>query len=262
MQAGLAAEVVEGAADIETDDANRVAAIIEATAAEATALEGEAYDALAESVQKVTAPSSQGQPAEREEPRRWLRDALLRQPGVGFLQAYDTELFILINNHSPRTPATDTFFKQLSLWFTGGWAWVLGVALVWPFRRLWAISTLKQIALPIWVATLTVEGPVKMFFRRRRPYIDIVRAVVVGKKPGNWSFPSGHSAAAFAGARMLERRLPRWRAVWYIMAGLVGFSRIYLGAHYPGDVISGSASGIVLAELTCWVMRRFRKPSS
>jgi membrane-associated phospholipid phosphatase len=79
-----------------------------------------------------------------------------------------------------------------------------------------------------------VEGPVKKYFRRRRPFSDIVRVVVVGKRPNNWSFPSGHSAAAFAGVRMLERRLQRWRGLWYTLAGLVGFSRIYLGAHYPG----------------------------
>jgi undecaprenyl-diphosphatase len=236
--------------------------VIEATAAEATALEGEAYEAVAESVQEVTGPSDQGASPEREASRRWLRDALLRQPGVGFLKAYDTELFILINNHTPRTAASDTFFKQLSLWFTGGWAWVLGVALAWPFRRAWVVSTLKQIALPIWVATLIVEGPIKMLFRRHRPYIDIVRAIVVGKKPGNWSFPSGHSASAFAGARMLDRRVPRWRLLWYTLAGLVGFSRIYVGAHYPGDVISGSIFGLILAELTRWVMRRFSRPGS
>ncbi|MBN1992031.1 MAG: phosphatase PAP2 family protein [Anaerolineae bacterium] len=85
---------------------------------------------------------------------------------------------------------------------------------------------------------------------------DIVRTVVVGKKPGNWSFPSGHSATAFAGAWMLSKFLPRWRRLWYLIAALVAFSRIFVGAHYPGDVFSGSLFGIGLAELTHRLLSR------
>jgi membrane-associated phospholipid phosphatase len=90
--------------------------------------------------------------------------------------------------------------------------------------------------------------------RRRRPFSDIVQVVVVGKRPSNWSFPSEHSATAFAGVRMLERRLPRWCGLWYTLASLVGFSRIYRGAHYPGNVVSSSLFGLVLAEATRWLM--------
>jgi undecaprenyl-diphosphatase len=190
----------------------------------------------------------------RKVARSARRDVILHHPSVRILHSYDTELFIFINNKSPRTAAINTFFHQLSFWFTGGWAWIIGVALFWPLRHEWAATTLKQIALPIWITSLVVEGPVKEYFRRRRPFSDIVRVVVVGKRPNNWSFPSGHSATAFAGARMLERRLPRWRGLWYALASLVGFSRIYLGAHYPGDVVSGSLFGLVLAEVIRWLM--------
>jgi undecaprenyl-diphosphatase len=279
-QAAVAAEAVEEAAKAQPTDAQRTAAVLETTAAEAAALKGPAYQAVAEAVQDVTNPVGEKPPEDAEpalkdaepvlkdaepvlkdaEPvkqaQRLLHEAMVRHPRAGLLQAYDTDLFILINNNLPRTTLTDTLFHQLSLWFTGGWAWLMSVAVLWPFRPEWSGRTIQQIILPILIPTLLVEGPIKTYFRRRRPYIDIVRAIVVGKKPGNWSFPSGHSASAFAGARMFSRVLPAWRPLWYTLAGLVAFSRIYLGAHYPGDVVSGSAFGFIFAELTRWLVDR------
>jgi undecaprenyl-diphosphatase len=255
-QAAVAAEAVEGAAEGQPAQAQKAAAVLETTAAQAAALEGPAYEAVAEAVQDVTSPVGEKSPEEVKRAQRLLHEAMVRHPRIGLLQAYDTDLFILINNHSPRTLVTDALFNQLSLWFTGGWAWFMSVAVLWPFRPQWSGRTMQRIVLPILIPTLLVEGPIKTYFRRRRPYIDIVRAIVVGKKPGNWSFPSGHSAAAFAGARMFGRLLPAWRPLWYTLAGLVAFSRIYLGSHYPGDVVSGSAFGFVFAELTRWLLNK------
>lgn len=255
-QVEAAAAAVSAAAEAESGEVNEAAAVLEETAAAAVALEGPAYEALADAVQQVTDPALHGQPQKLEVPRRYLRDAIMRHPGINWLDKQDARLFIFINNHSPRTAHTNAFFHHLSYIFNGGWAWIVGAALFWPFYPHRAISIIKQISLPIWVAGLVVEGPVKKYFRRRRPFINIVRSIVVGKKPGNWSFPSGHAAAAFAGARMMARCLPRWQALWYFIAGLVGFSRIYLGAHYPGDVTSGSLLGVVLAEVTRWLVQR------
>jgi membrane-associated phospholipid phosphatase len=232
------------------------AAAIEAIAREAAVLEGPAYEALVDAVQQVTDPALKGEPEKLERPRRYLRDAIMQR--MSFFQKYDTGLFIIINS-GPRSPISNAFFNYLSVIFNGGWAWIIGTALFLPFRRAQTISMLKSISPPIWVAAVVVEVPVKKYFRRRRPFIDVVRAITVGKKPGNWSFPSGHAAAAFAGAWMMDHCLPRWRALWFIIASLVGFSRIYLGAHYPGDVLSGSVIGVLLAEGTRRSVERFKE---
>ena len=68
------------------------------------------------------------------------------------------------------------------------------------------------------------------------------------------AFPSGHAALAFAGAVVLTRVLPAGRIVWWVLAAATAYSRVYLGVHYPLDVLAGAvvgaASGFAVLRLT------------
>jgi membrane-associated phospholipid phosphatase len=256
-QVKMAADAIKAACDKTSGDVDEAAAIIEAAAREAAALEGEPYEAITEAIQEVTNPELQGHPEKLARPRRYLLDAILRHPGISLAAKIDTRLFVLINVHTPRTAGIDHFFKRLSAVFTGGWIYMIFVALAFPFRPQQTRELLKRISLPTIAAALVVEGPVKMYFRRQRPFIDIVRAIIVGKKPGNWSFPSGHASAAFGGAYIVAKYIPWLRPIVYPIAALVAYSRIYLGAHYPFDVITGSAIGVTLAAITDRLARRY-----
>src|SRR4029453_16435591 len=108
----------------------------------------------------------------------------------------------------------------------GGHAWILVLLADALCQRRRGIQTALSVLPPLYLATYTVEVPVKKYFRRRRPFISIVRAIVVGRKPGSFSFPSGHSAAAFAGATLLQTYYPRGRGLFFVIALLVAFSRI------------------------------------
>jgi len=126
-----------------------------------------------------------------------------------------------------------------------GWAVVVILMLIVDLRKGLQAAV---VALPaLWATMLTVNILLKRIFRRRRPFIAFVKARVIGARPRDFSFPSGHSAAGFAGATLLAMFLPSWAPLFYLFAIAVGFSRIYLGVHYPSDVLMGAFSGTVLA---------------
>ena len=222
-------------------------AVLTETARTIAATNGHEREVVAEAVQEVLNPEQQGATgAPHAEQREYLRRALLKR--LKPLDALDANLFLAIN-HLPHTRLLNSFFYTMTLIFTGGTAWyaLMGLVSMWRSRLGWRI--VRESALPLAVAIWLVEYPIKHYFRRRRPFLTIIQAIVIGKKPGTWSFPSGHSATAFAGALLFSRYFPKQRGLLYTVAGLVAFSRVYLGDHYPGDVVAGSSLGMTFAML-------------
>jgi undecaprenyl-diphosphatase len=170
----------------------------------------------------------------------------------------DANLFLLVN-HLPHTRPLNNLFYGITLAFNGGAAWYVEMAIEALRKRRAFRDMLWDVALPLTITTWLVEHPIKKYFKRRRPFISIIQAIVIGKKPGTWSFPSGHSAAAFGGAWLLNRKTPRFGILRYMIASMVAFSRIYLGDHYPGDVASGSLLGMLFAMFFRWLARLWRK---
>jgi YegS/Rv2252/BmrU family lipid kinase len=221
--------------------------VIAEAATQIAAAEGEDEQLLSEGVLKATNPKMTGTPQPQlQRERRLLQEALLKR--LKPLNAIDAQVFLAINQ-LPHPPAANALMYGLTTIMNrgDGWALLLLARTMANRRRGW--RSMVDVLPALWLTAATVEGPVKQLFRRQRPFIAIVRAIVVGRKPGNFSFPSGHSAAAFGGATLLRRHVPKryWPAL-YGMAGAVGFSRVYLGAHYPGDVLTGAVSGTLLAE--------------
>lgn len=89
------------------------------------------------------------------------------------------------------------------------------------------------------LASATVNGPLKLLIGRRRPAPRRLRPLT----PRSPSFPSGHSASAFAFAVAASRELPEAAPLLLPLAATVAYSRVYLGVHYPSDVVAGVAIG-------------------
>jgi undecaprenyl-diphosphatase len=177
--------------------------------------------------------------------RTWVLQGWPGHP-YAFLSALDAALYLRVNalQFGPRVDRALVLISSV-MHYGEGWALVALVMLIADFR-----SGLRASleALPVlWLVMLTVNYPLKRMFRRRRPFIAFVDARVLGPKPKDYSFPSGHTAAAFAGAFLFGAYLPAWSPLFYVLAAVVGFSRVYLGVHYPSDVVTGAIVGASLS---------------
>ncbi len=251
--AAAASEVQQAAK--RTTGPQKTEKVLEETARAATSPDVRQREAVSEAAQEVLNPEQQGAPPTAVSPRQraFLRQAVLKR--LKPWDAVDADLFLTVN-HLRHTRILNAFFYGITMAYKGGAAWYATMILAGLRNRRQAGSIARDVAIPLVISSSLVEYPIKSYFRRRRPFITIIQAMVIGKKPGGWSFPSGHSAAAFAGAWLLSRKYPRWSPLNYAAAGLVAFSRIYLGDHYPGDVLSGSLAGVLFAITFGWLFGR------
>ena len=117
-----------------------------------------------------------------------------------------------------------------------------------------AAKGLASVAVSSAVANLVI----KPLARRRRPDSSGLRASRRARMPGSSSFPSGHSASAFAFATGVGSVLPCEAVPIRALAGLVAYSRVHTGVHYPADAVVGAVLGTTLAQLTCRALVRRR----
>lgn len=102
--------------------------------------------------------------------------------------------------------------------------------------------------LTLWIVVETV----KLLTNRTRPYLALEAARVLGKRETGRSFPSGHTAQVFFMAALFSQQLGLGIgaiAALYAAAGLVALTRMYVGVHYPRDVIGGAVLGALWATL-------------
>ena len=136
--------------------------------------------------------------------------------------------------------------------------WIMGALLVGICRPALRMGS-WQVVLAVLVTVLVVDSVIKPLVGRDRPAQrnPSIQATVI--TPDSPSFPSGHAAAAAAGASALSRLLPRARIALWFVAILVGWSRLALGVHYPLDVIGGLLVGLCCSAFvlggTVWYSR-------
>jgi membrane-associated phospholipid phosphatase len=158
-------------------------------------------------------------------------------------QRVDVWAFLFFNLRGPRPVWLDYTMLVFTQIGSGVTALVIGLILFLTGNRLLAYEVFLG-TLTLWI----VVELVKALVRRSRPIIRVTQARIVGYQVGGRSFPSGHTSQAFYMATLMA---PLFHAsLWvvfllYAIALMVGITRMYVGAHYPRDVLAGAILGSV-----------------
>lgn len=174
---------------------------------------------------------------------------------IGQLIELDKELFLFFNGyHAPWLDYIMELFSETEFWIP------LHAFLLWHIVRLHkrqSILILVAIAITITMADQITTSFMKPFFERLRPShepsLDGLVHIVNNHRGGKFGFASSHAANTFGTVMFLTllfRRTKPWMAWFFLWAALVSYTRIYLGVHYPGDILVGAIVGMLCALIS------------
>ncbi|NOU68889.1 phosphatase PAP2 family protein [Paenibacillus sp. LMG 31461] len=168
------------------------------------------------------------------------------------LAQLDYQWFQTINHFADRfsalNPMVAFFANNLDYVF------YLGVIVYWfirtPDNRKMVVNTLLSAGI-----ALGVNNIIGAIYHRDRPFVahHVIQLV---QHDASASFPSNHAAAAFAVASSIWLWRRKEGRIWFVLAAVIGFSRIWSGIHYPLDIVGGAISGIIIGIVVNKTMRQ------
>ena len=169
-----------------------------------------------------------------------------------FMQ-FDGNILLFIQEYIRQDWMTPIWIAITSL-ADDGWFWIaLSILLLIPKKtRKAGAAALLALLLNLFFTNIILKNMVA----RIRPYEVVAGLEILIDPLKSFSFPSGHTACSFAAAfayfRCLKQK--KWGIAALVLAGLIGFSRLYVGVHYPTDVLGGAAVGMFAAWIASGIV--------
>lgn len=155
----------------------------------------------------------------------------------------DASILLFVQEHL-RSPLLSSVLVFISRLGDKGLFWFVVIALLLIFRktRQGGLITFTALAAEF----VACDVIIKHLLMRPRPYLVISELICLVPPETSTSFPSGHSASSFVCAYVLCRLYGKKGAWAFLPATLIALSRIYVGVHYPSDVVCGIVLGLVV----------------
>lgn len=167
---------------------------------------------------------------------------------------WDGQALLFIQEHI-RQVWMDGFWKTITYLGDAGWFWImLGIVLLIPKKtRKAGIAALAALA----IGALITNVALKNIIARIRPYEVVEGLKLLIEPQSDFSFPSGHTCASIGAALAMYPFLERkWGIPLVILAVLISLSRLYVGVHYPTDVLGGAVVGAFAAWGAVRIVKR------
>lgn len=182
---------------------------------------------------------------------------------INFISQIDTNLFLFIN-HLPHNLFLDNFFGLLSFVGEYGTVWFVLTFLLFlknlaPHRTVRSYEAKKLAIIYITgLVSLTLVFFLKEIFHRPRPEFVLQNVILPFGPDSSFSFPSGHALISFVFATLLVE-LGQFgklgKTIIYSLTLFISFSRLYLGYHYPLDLVAGAVMGILVARVAIKIFK-------
>ena len=158
---------------------------------------------------------------------------------------FEAERAAMLFFQNIRIPVVNEIMKFFSAIGDTGLVWFVIIAALLVFKKTRRIGF--DILLSLAVCWCVSNLVIKPIISRVRPYVQIPELTVLIKYPPDTSFPSGHACSSFTCAIVGDRsfRDKRIRAGFWLLASLITISRIYVGVHYPTDLLAGALIGVL-----------------
>lgn len=168
-----------------------------------------------------------------------------------FITSIDDRILLFIQEYI-RIPFLTPFVTFITSLGNAGILWIVISLLLLISKKTRRIGYVSILAL---LCSLLINNILlKNLVKRIRPYDRIPELIPLVKKPADYSFPSGHTGSSFASAWVLYQEMPGLKGIAaLVLAALIGLSRLYVGVHYPSDVLVGMFTGIISGRLAEWI---------